>query len=129
MGIAFPPVRIAELVESFGDDGVLGSCCLDDYSDTMSEVVAAIQRHLGTGCVDIPAGVDPAIDCRLLETLDDDSEREVPATDWVVTILAMAVPPGSSAWRTAPRRRSALSSNAPSTGDLRFRSPRANPWR
>jgi hypothetical protein len=84
MGGADPPVRIAELVYSFGDNGVLASICQEDWTDALQEIARMIQQHLGTGCVDVPDGVDPAADCRLIEVLDDGTERVVPPTDWIV---------------------------------------------
>jgi hypothetical protein len=78
MGIAFLPVRIAELIDSFGDDGVLASICREDWSDALLAIAHAIQHHLARGCVDVPNGVDPATACHLFEIADDGCEIEVP---------------------------------------------------
>jgi hypothetical protein len=60
-----------------GDDGVLASICRDDWTEPFQEIARAIQRHLGVGCVELPDGVDAAVDCRLVEVLDDGREVEV----------------------------------------------------
>jgi hypothetical protein len=76
MGVDFPPVRLAELVSSFGDDGVLGSVCRPDWTDTLQQIARTMQQHVGRGCVDLRAGVAPVTDCRLIQATGDG--REVP---------------------------------------------------
>ena len=78
MGLAFPPVRIAEFVESFDGAGILGSICRDDWSDTMMSIARAIQSRMTYECYEIPEDVDPATECRLIEILSDGTEREIP---------------------------------------------------
>jgi len=94
-----PPVRLAELAESFGDNGVLASICQEDWSDALSQTARTIQSHLGVACVDLPDGVDPAADCRLVEVLGDGSAREVPHADsdpggWSIAMDSEACPGG-----------------------------------
>jgi hypothetical protein len=47
MGAAYPPVRIAELVESFGDNGILASICSSDWTDTLVNIAQTIEGGLG----------------------------------------------------------------------------------
>lgn len=70
LGLAFPPVRIADLVGRFGDQGILGSICRHDWSDTLTEISRAILDRMDrpeVRCVELPGGVDPDVDCRLVE--------------------------------------------------------------
>jgi hypothetical protein len=46
MGVAFPPVRIVELVYSFGTNGVLASICEPDWSLAMLRIARRIQEKL-----------------------------------------------------------------------------------
>jgi hypothetical protein len=46
MGPAYHPVRIAELVYSFGGNGVLASICRDDWSAAMETIASKIQDLL-----------------------------------------------------------------------------------
>jgi hypothetical protein len=46
IGLAFPPVRIAELVTSFGENGVLASICRSDWSAAMTAIARKVQSRL-----------------------------------------------------------------------------------
>ena len=47
MGLAFPPVRIVDLVYRFGENGILGTICRDDYTAPLMAVTRKIQSKLG----------------------------------------------------------------------------------
>ena len=99
MGLAFPPVRLAEFVDSFGDAGILGSICRDDWSDTMMSIARAIQSRMTYECYEIPEDVDPATECRLIEILSDGTEREIPheaegVEGWSIGSTARGCPSG-----------------------------------
>lgn len=42
-GLAMAPVRLATLAYGFGENGLVGSICRDDYTATLQEIAAAIQ--------------------------------------------------------------------------------------
>jgi hypothetical protein len=46
MGIAFPPVRIVELVYSFGRHGILESICRSDWTAALGAITRSIQDLL-----------------------------------------------------------------------------------
>lgn len=72
MGLAFPPVRLAELAYMFGNNGVLESICQGDWSRALTAVTRKIQNKLRGTCLDRPL---PTLDigaCRVVETLGDD---------------------------------------------------------
>lgn len=46
MGGAYPPVRFAELVYAFGENGVLESICRDDWSDALESIAHKIQKAM-----------------------------------------------------------------------------------
>jgi hypothetical protein len=58
----------------------------------LGQIARTIQRHLGVGCVATPDGVDAIVGCRLVEVLEDGTEREVPATEWAVDASAEGCP-------------------------------------
>jgi len=46
MGLAYPPVRLAEMVCEFGDDGMLASVCNSDWTTALVELARLIRRRL-----------------------------------------------------------------------------------
>jgi hypothetical protein len=89
MGIAFPPVRIVDLVYRFGDAGVLGSICRDDWSDTFEEIARAVQARLPARCVELPGGVDPVTGCRLVDAVTGEAVE-----GWNIGFDSMPCPGG-----------------------------------
>ena len=76
MGLAFPPVRIVELVTLFGTNGILASICQSDWTSALQAITRKIQSKIGGACMQRQlASTDPGV-CRVIETLVD--ERECP---------------------------------------------------
>ena len=72
MGLAFPPVRIAELVYMFGSDGILESICRPDWTQALTAISRKIQEKIPGTCVSRElASTDPGV-CRVIERLVDD---------------------------------------------------------
>ena len=99
MGLAFPPVRIAEFIYSFDSAGILGSICRDDWSDTMMSIARAIQSRMIYECYELSEDIDPATECRLIEILSDGTEREIPheaegVEGWSIGSTARGCPSG-----------------------------------
>ena len=85
MGLAWPPVRVAELTYMFGENGVLASICQGDWTSAFSAITRAIQRRLGGSCMSRDVGSVNHDRCRLIETLPDDRPcphpSDVPTVD------------------------------------------------
>lgn len=79
MGLAWPPVRIAELTYMFGENGVLASICQGDWTGAFTAITHAIQRRLDGSCVARDVGSVDAERCRLIETLPDERPCAHPA--------------------------------------------------
>jgi hypothetical protein len=79
MGRAYPPVRIAELVYSFGRNGVLQSICQDDWSSSVQVIAQAIQDILPSSCLDVGTPFDPER-CRVTSVLADGAACPNPAS-------------------------------------------------
>ncbi len=47
-GLATAPVRLVTLANEFGENGIVGSICLADHTETLLEIAAAIQRLMAT---------------------------------------------------------------------------------
>ena len=71
-GDAYPPVRIAELVYAFGNNGILESICRDDWTAALVAITRKIRDKLGGVCVDRPLASTGADTCAVIETLVDD---------------------------------------------------------
>jgi hypothetical protein len=78
-GIAFPPVRIAELVYSFGNNGILESICRDDWTAALQAITRKIQDKLPGVCVERALASTGSDTCRVIETLINDGECPSPA--------------------------------------------------
>jgi hypothetical protein len=72
MGMAYPPVRFAELVYSFGINGILESICRQDWTPALQAITRTIQIKLPGVCVRRPLASTDADACRVIETLNDD---------------------------------------------------------
>lgn len=70
---AFPAVRMADLLQRFPDSNTLTTICDADLSGGLTQVAAAIKRHVGEPCFfSQPADVDPVTpgpqyDCTVTE--------------------------------------------------------------
>jgi hypothetical protein len=86
MGVAFPPVRIAELVYAFGDSGLLESICRQDWTPALQALTRKIEDRLHGPCLSWPLPSDWSERCRVVETLDDGRacphDALGPGTDW-----------------------------------------------
>jgi len=72
MGLAFPPVRIVELVYRFGTNGVLASICQEDWTPALQAITRKIQGKLPGRCMSRQlASADPGV-CRVIETLTNE---------------------------------------------------------
>jgi hypothetical protein len=79
MGMAFPPVRIVELVYSFGNNGILASICQSDWRPALEAITRKIQSKLTGACMTRQlASTDPGV-CRVIETLNTDAACPYPA--------------------------------------------------
>jgi hypothetical protein len=68
-GLAFPPVRIVDLVYRFGNNGILASICDDDWTPALEAITRKIQSKITGHCMPRPlASTDPGV-CRVVETL------------------------------------------------------------
>jgi hypothetical protein len=77
MGLAFPPVRIVDLVYRFDNNGVLASICNADWTSALQAITRKIQDKLPGACMTRQlASTDPGV-CRVIETLGD--ERGCPS--------------------------------------------------
>lgn len=74
MGIAFPPVRFAELIYSFGQNGVLESICNHDWTPALLSISGKILENIHGVCVSRPLASTDSETCRVIETLIDDRE-------------------------------------------------------
>ncbi len=79
MGDAFPPVRIAELVYSFGNNGILESICRSDWTSALSTITRLLQDKLTGACLNQAFPADALGECRVVETLTDDRPCPHPA--------------------------------------------------
>lgn len=79
MGMAFPPVRISDLVYRFGANGILASICREDWTPALTAITRKIQEKLTSLCLPRSiAGVGPT-NCRVVETLIDERDCPHPA--------------------------------------------------
>ncbi len=74
MGAAYPPVRIAELVYSFGNNGILESICRADWTAALQAITRKIQDKLPGVCVERALASTGSETCRVIETLINDGE-------------------------------------------------------
>lgn len=54
LSTAFPPRRIVQLAQLFGDNGIVQSICQDDFGPALGAVINTIARHLGEACLPRP---------------------------------------------------------------------------
>jgi len=78
MGLALPPVRIVELVYSFGDHGLLASCCRSDWRDALLALARMIEDNLPDTCVPEPLPEPWRERCRVTELTTDGRQVVVP---------------------------------------------------
>lgn len=81
MGKAFPPVRLAELVYSFGNNGILASICQADWTSVLQTITRRLPIRISGYC--FPPDFDFAAlsGCRVVEELADDRPCPNPADD------------------------------------------------
>jgi hypothetical protein len=72
MGAAVPPVRMAELVYSFENNGFLESICRSDWTPTLLAITRMIREKLMAVCPGRDIGRYDLRQCRVIETLPDD---------------------------------------------------------
>jgi hypothetical protein len=68
LGVAYPPVRIAEFVYLFGHGGSLHSICENDWSPALTAVARQIQNRLMGACLPEAPGSGSSSACTLVET-------------------------------------------------------------
>lgn len=51
---AFPPRRIVEVAQGFGENGVIQSICQEDFGPAMDAIIEVIARQLGAVCLPRP---------------------------------------------------------------------------
>jgi hypothetical protein len=64
---AYPGVRVRQLIESFGDQGVFESICSSSYQSVMQRIARELGRMLVSICLppDVPRGAGGTADCRV----------------------------------------------------------------
>lgn len=72
MGYAFPPVRFAELVYEFGNNGILASICESDWTPALRAITRKIQGKLDGQCMPRELASTGSDACKVIETLLDD---------------------------------------------------------
>lgn len=72
MGFAYPPVRFAELVAMFGENGILQSICHSDWTAPLEAITRKIQSKIRGACLNQPLPTTDIDACRVVETLLDD---------------------------------------------------------
>jgi hypothetical protein len=53
-GRAYPPRRIVEVAEGFGDNGIVRSICQEDFRPAIDAIAGRIATRLGAGCLPRP---------------------------------------------------------------------------
>jgi hypothetical protein len=53
-GKAYPPVRIVQVAQGFGANGLVQSICQDDFKPALDAIIAIIARQLGAVCLPRP---------------------------------------------------------------------------
>jgi hypothetical protein len=71
-GLAYPPVRIVDLVYRFGNNGVLASICQSDWSAALEAITNKIQPMLIGRCMRRQLASTDSDVCRVVETLATD---------------------------------------------------------
>jgi len=79
MGRAKPPVRLAELVYAFGNNGILESICREDWTPALRAITRKIQDKLIGLCSERAMAELDFADCRVVEVLADESPCPNPA--------------------------------------------------
>jgi hypothetical protein len=50
-GKADPPIRVVEVAQGFGENGIVQSICQDDYGPSLDAIIAIIAKQLGAVCL------------------------------------------------------------------------------
>ncbi len=78
-GIAFPPVRIVNVVKEFGENGIIQSICAESFGPALDAIIAKIADALGNVC--LPRALNPNsegnVDCDVVEILPSRSAAGV----------------------------------------------------
>jgi hypothetical protein len=53
-GLAYPPRRIVEVAQGFGENGIVQSICQDDFGPAIDAIIAIIAKQLGAVCLPRP---------------------------------------------------------------------------
>jgi hypothetical protein len=72
MGVAHPPVRLAEVVYAFGNNGILESVCREDWTSALQAITRKIQVKLVGRCFNRELPAPMLESCRAVEVLSDD---------------------------------------------------------
>ena len=49
--MAFPPIRIVQVAQQFGEAGIIQSICQDDFGPAMDAIIEVIAKQLGAVCL------------------------------------------------------------------------------
>jgi hypothetical protein len=75
--VAYPPIRIAEVVRDFGKQGFLYSICEDDYGPALNILIGKIASQLKGNC--LPRQLNPDLDgkvgCEVYELLPENNRK------------------------------------------------------
>jgi hypothetical protein len=74
--LAYPPVRLAELVYAFENNGILESICRDDWTPALTAITRCtwVCDGLLTVCFDRILSAGSATSCRVVQTMADGAE-------------------------------------------------------
>ena len=53
-GKAYPPIRIVNVAQGFGENGIVQSICQSDFTPAMQAIIDLIAKHLGGVCLPAP---------------------------------------------------------------------------
>jgi hypothetical protein len=53
-GLAYPPRRIVEVAQGFGENGIVQSICQEDFGPAIDAIIAIIAKQLGAVCLPRP---------------------------------------------------------------------------
>jgi len=62
-GEAYPPRRLVEVAQGFGENGIVQSICQDDFSGAIDSIIEIVARQLGAVC--LPRQLNPDADGRV----------------------------------------------------------------
>ncbi|MEY4576565.1 MAG: hypothetical protein RL701_1268 [Pseudomonadota bacterium] len=83
--VAYPPRRIVELAQAFGENGMVQSICQDDFTGALDKILDAMAKPLAEMCTpeSLVRGNDGLVDCKMywrLPVAGADADADAPHT-------------------------------------------------